>query len=118
MAVITIVRQNGVVGFDPPTLTINQGDVVVFRNEDPEQAHLITRSGQGSKFWFPYAVAAFVAQPADTSDEVFFAITKDPAPPMTVPYVCAGNGSELPPGTPTGHESEAGTIVVVDPRFK
>ena len=107
MAVITILRQNGTVGFDPSPLTINQGDVIVFRNEDPEAQHLITRTGQGANFWFQYPLAPFVAgQPADTSDEVFFAITKDPAPPLTVTY--AGSGGE----------TQTGTVVVVDPRYK
>lgn len=111
MAVITVERKNGAVAFDPPTLTINQGDVVVFRNLDPEQAHLITKyvappGPLNPTFWFPYAMAPFVAPPGDTSDEVFFAITKDPAPPLTVTYV----GSE--------YETPTGTIVVVDPRYK
>jgi hypothetical protein len=111
MAVITIVRQNVTIGFDPPTLTINQGDVVVFRNEDPLQSHLITKRGQGPYFWFQNPMAPFVpGQPADTSDEVFFAITKDPAPPMTVTYVSTAWG----PGTKPIYGE--GTIVVVDPR--
>lgn len=98
MAVITISRQGSSVVFTPSPATISKGDVIVFRNEDPQAQHQPTLQGQAATFWFPYPMAPFVAgQPADTSDEVFFGTA-----PLTVTYVCAI----------AEHTGESGTIVV------
>lgn len=90
MAIVSIVRQeNGTVAFDPPQTTIKKGSVVVFRNDDPREPHLITRDGSDPNFWFPYPLAAFVAgRPADTSDEVLFNTVG------TVTFVCATHAGE------------------------
>lgn len=97
MATITISRQDGTVEFQiSPEGPIKKGDVVVFRNEDPEAQHQPTLQGQGATFWFQHPMAPFVdGQPADTSDEVFFGTA-----PLTVTYVCAL------------HDGETGTITV------
>ena len=90
MATITITRQDGTVVFSPSPAPISKGDVVVFRNEDPQAQHQPTLQGQGATFWFQHPMAPFVpGQPADTSDEVFFNTA-----PLIVTYVCALHGGE------------------------
>lgn len=90
MATITISRQGGTVVFTPSPAAIGKGDVIVFRNEDPQAQHHITPDINNPGFWFPYPLAPFVeGQPADTSDEVFFGTA-----PLTVTYLCALHGGE------------------------
>ena len=71
--IITIVRSGGAVGFQPSSPTVPKGTTVVFRNEDPQEQHLITLAGKDANFWFRYPLAPFMAgRPADVSDEVLF----------------------------------------------
>jgi plastocyanin len=93
--IISIVRQDGTVQFDPPAPTIPRNSTVVFRNLDPRAPHLPTPAADKPNLWFGHPLAAFVeGRPADVSDEVFFNVQGP------VAYVCAL------------HADEGGTITV------
>jgi plastocyanin len=105
MAIINIVRRNGAVTFDPPSLNVARYDTVVFRNLDPQSQHQVTLLGQANDFWFQFPLAPYVeGQPADTSSELLFdqKLTGTPPASKTYSYICA-----LHPERP----NETGTIV-------
>lgn len=87
--IISIVRRNEMVSFEPSTAEIPRNTGIVFRNEDPLDQHLVTPDPGKPNLWFRHPLAAFVAgRPADVSDEVFFSAA------TTLPYFCALHAKE------------------------
>lgn len=85
--------------FDPHQLVAGQsGDFVIWRNNDPDQAHWPTQAGKPDNWWMDDQLPPFVAgQPAATSVAVDLPNASKTADTI-IDYVCAI------------HQAETGTI--------